>query len=257
MRTRSSTRARTTPTRPSAGSRRCAESARNRLDPAEPHWGLIELAYASPAALAIVPAQDVLGLGSEARMNRPGTRTGTGGGGSSRASSRRRWRGACAGSRRSTAARQREVDRARRAGAEAVDRERRQRPRLEVPHEEPHREIRGERRAQRADERRPAHAVPCGPASSGSFRTAAARMIGVARRNAKRAASLCERPTSRPPPIDAPEREKPGMSAIACAAPTRERLPPARPSARFACRRRPRSRARAAAAARRRTGAGR
>jgi len=42
------------------------------LDPSEPHWGLIELAYASPAALAIVPAQDVLGLGSEARMNRPG-----------------------------------------------------------------------------------------------------------------------------------------------------------------------------------------
>jgi 4-alpha-glucanotransferase len=45
------------------------------LDPREPQWGLIELAYASPAALAIVPAQDVLGLGSEARMNRPG-RTG-------------------------------------------------------------------------------------------------------------------------------------------------------------------------------------
>src|SRR5207237_4027631 len=42
------------------------------LDPAEPHWGLIELALGSRAALAIVPAQDVLGLGSEARMNRPG-----------------------------------------------------------------------------------------------------------------------------------------------------------------------------------------
>jgi 4-alpha-glucanotransferase len=42
------------------------------LDPAEPHWSLIELALASPAALAIIPAQDVLGLGSEARMNRPG-----------------------------------------------------------------------------------------------------------------------------------------------------------------------------------------
>jgi 4-alpha-glucanotransferase len=42
------------------------------LDPAEPHWSLIELAYASRASLAIVPAQDVLGLGSEARMNRPG-----------------------------------------------------------------------------------------------------------------------------------------------------------------------------------------
>jgi 4-alpha-glucanotransferase len=42
------------------------------LDPQEPQWGLIELAYGSRAALAIVPAQDVLGLGSESRMNRPG-----------------------------------------------------------------------------------------------------------------------------------------------------------------------------------------
>ena len=42
------------------------------LDPDEPHWGLIELALQSRGALAIVPAQDVLGLGSEARMNRPG-----------------------------------------------------------------------------------------------------------------------------------------------------------------------------------------
>ena len=42
------------------------------LDPNEPQWGLIERAYASRASLAIVPAQDVLGLGSEARMNRPG-----------------------------------------------------------------------------------------------------------------------------------------------------------------------------------------
>jgi 4-alpha-glucanotransferase len=49
------------------------EKARTALDPAEPHWGLIEVALQSRAALAIVPAQDVLGLGSEARMNRPGT----------------------------------------------------------------------------------------------------------------------------------------------------------------------------------------
>jgi len=48
------------------------ERAATGLDPHEPHWGLIELAYASRATLAIVPAQDVLGLGSEARMNRPG-----------------------------------------------------------------------------------------------------------------------------------------------------------------------------------------
>jgi 4-alpha-glucanotransferase len=40
------------------------------------NWELIELAYSSPAALAVVPAQDVLGLGSEARMNRPGTAKG-------------------------------------------------------------------------------------------------------------------------------------------------------------------------------------
>jgi 4-alpha-glucanotransferase len=46
------------------------------LDPEEPHWGLIDLAYASRAALAIVPAQDVLGLGSDARMNRPGAALG-------------------------------------------------------------------------------------------------------------------------------------------------------------------------------------
>ncbi|HEY6018018.1 MAG TPA: 4-alpha-glucanotransferase [Gaiellaceae bacterium] len=48
------------------------ERARIPLPAAEPHWGLAETAYASPARLAILPAQDVLGLGSEARMNRPG-----------------------------------------------------------------------------------------------------------------------------------------------------------------------------------------
>jgi 4-alpha-glucanotransferase len=48
------------------------QRAATGLDPAEPSWGLIELAYSSQAALAIVPAQDVLGLGSDARMNRPG-----------------------------------------------------------------------------------------------------------------------------------------------------------------------------------------
>jgi 4-alpha-glucanotransferase len=48
------------------------ERAATGLDSREPHWGLIELAYGSRAALALVPAQDVLGLGSEARMNRPG-----------------------------------------------------------------------------------------------------------------------------------------------------------------------------------------
>ena len=42
------------------------------LDPVEPHWSLIELALSSRARLALVPMQDVLGLGSEARMNTPG-----------------------------------------------------------------------------------------------------------------------------------------------------------------------------------------
>ncbi|MEO5575659.1 MAG: 4-alpha-glucanotransferase [Gaiellaceae bacterium] len=35
-------------------------------------WTLIELALSSRAALAMIPLQDVLGLGSEARMNTPG-----------------------------------------------------------------------------------------------------------------------------------------------------------------------------------------
>jgi 4-alpha-glucanotransferase len=48
------------------------ERARTGLDATEPAWSLIELAYSSRAELAIVQAQDVLGLGSEARMNRPG-----------------------------------------------------------------------------------------------------------------------------------------------------------------------------------------
>ncbi len=37
---------------------------------------LIRLALASPAHLAIIPVQDIAGLGSEARMNRPGTEAG-------------------------------------------------------------------------------------------------------------------------------------------------------------------------------------
>jgi 4-alpha-glucanotransferase len=37
----------------------------------EPWWSLVRLALASPARVAIVQAQDVLGLGGEARMNNP------------------------------------------------------------------------------------------------------------------------------------------------------------------------------------------
>jgi 4-alpha-glucanotransferase len=43
------------------------------LDPAEPHWSLIRMALGSRAAVAVLPAQDVLGLDSSARMNMPGT----------------------------------------------------------------------------------------------------------------------------------------------------------------------------------------
>ncbi len=43
---------------------------------AEPHWELIDATFSSRADLAIVQAQDVLGLGSDARMNRPGTSEG-------------------------------------------------------------------------------------------------------------------------------------------------------------------------------------
>jgi len=42
----------------------------------EIHWDMIRLALASVANTAVVPVQDVLGLGSEARMNRPGSATG-------------------------------------------------------------------------------------------------------------------------------------------------------------------------------------
>ncbi len=36
------------------------------------HWEMIQLVFMSAANLAIIPMQDLLGLGSEARMNRPG-----------------------------------------------------------------------------------------------------------------------------------------------------------------------------------------
>ncbi len=43
-----------------------------RAEEADIEWGMIRAAYESPAGLAIVPMQDVFGLGSEARMNTPG-----------------------------------------------------------------------------------------------------------------------------------------------------------------------------------------
>jgi 4-alpha-glucanotransferase len=56
--------------------------ARSRIDAGgfredEVWWSLIRLAFSSPARLAMVQAQDVLGLGSEARMNIPGRATGS------------------------------------------------------------------------------------------------------------------------------------------------------------------------------------
>jgi 4-alpha-glucanotransferase len=54
------------------------EHARRYLgfDGGEVHWEFIRAALASVADTAIVPAQDLIGLGSQARMNRPGTASG-------------------------------------------------------------------------------------------------------------------------------------------------------------------------------------
>jgi 4-alpha-glucanotransferase len=48
-----------------------SELARHGFAERRPWWGLIRLAFSSPARVAMVQAQDVLGLGSEARMNDP------------------------------------------------------------------------------------------------------------------------------------------------------------------------------------------
>jgi 4-alpha-glucanotransferase len=49
------------------------ELERQRIADPEPHWALVRLAFASKARVAIVQLQDVLGLGSEGRMNQPGS----------------------------------------------------------------------------------------------------------------------------------------------------------------------------------------
>jgi 4-alpha-glucanotransferase len=46
---------------------------KSRRDRAEIHWDFIRLALGSVAQIAVFPLQDLLGLGSEARMNLPGT----------------------------------------------------------------------------------------------------------------------------------------------------------------------------------------
>jgi 4-alpha-glucanotransferase len=55
--------------------RRNAEAYLGRSDDGI-HWGFIRAALCSPSALSIVPLQDVLGLGSEARMNTPSVYSG-------------------------------------------------------------------------------------------------------------------------------------------------------------------------------------
>jgi 4-alpha-glucanotransferase len=54
---------------------RCIDETGVRED--KPWWSLIRLTFSSPARLAMVQAQDVLGLGGEARMNLPGTKGGS------------------------------------------------------------------------------------------------------------------------------------------------------------------------------------
>jgi 4-alpha-glucanotransferase len=53
-----------------------AELAARGIEERASWWALIRLAFSSPARVAIVQAQDVLGLGSEARMNDPGQQSG-------------------------------------------------------------------------------------------------------------------------------------------------------------------------------------
>ena len=47
-----------------------------RSDGSQIHWDLIALAFRSKANTAVVPLQDVMGLGTDARMNIPGTTSG-------------------------------------------------------------------------------------------------------------------------------------------------------------------------------------
>ena len=46
-------------------------------DRRRPWWGLIRYAFSSKAQIAMIQAQDALGLGSEARMNAPGSAGGS------------------------------------------------------------------------------------------------------------------------------------------------------------------------------------
>ncbi|MEM6818527.1 MAG: 4-alpha-glucanotransferase [Pseudomonadota bacterium] len=46
--------------------------ARTGSSPEDVHWGLVRMAFSTQACMAIIPMQDFLGLGSEARLNTPG-----------------------------------------------------------------------------------------------------------------------------------------------------------------------------------------
>ncbi len=51
--------------------KRLSDYCGRRVSARDVHWEMIRLAMASPAKIAIIPMQDVLGLGAEARMNHP------------------------------------------------------------------------------------------------------------------------------------------------------------------------------------------
>ena len=58
---------------PEQRSRVTATLARYGIDDPDIHWALIRLVFASPAVIAMIQVQDALGLGSEGRMNQPGS----------------------------------------------------------------------------------------------------------------------------------------------------------------------------------------
>ncbi len=59
---------------PDADRQLCVEYIGNeKTDPADIHWDFVRLALSSVASLAVIPVQDYLGLGSEARINTPST----------------------------------------------------------------------------------------------------------------------------------------------------------------------------------------
>ena len=127
---------------------------------------------------------------------------------------------------------QTKVDRAGEPGGEAVDRERasasasRRTASGSAPRGRPSRRSRAPPTS--AGPRTP---LPSLPKSSGSFSSAAAPMIGVASRNAKRAASLFESPTRRLPPIAAP-RAREAWDRARAPAPRRRGTPSRKPTVR-------------------------